>query len=273
MKEPQDSLLAAQDDATDFWVKADSTVDDYMAFWDWSLYVALAANICLALVGFGIMWCIAMSDGPPIQRFLNAPFCWCSSTVFSTSFWMLFLLAWAFGMWFSIQTVLTVDTCSTDASGAIPVELMNRFESKHPVSAPLMSQWRSALQECSTIGKVSRTEDSQPWDSLMRSTQRLSAALQSLPPNIYYDVCGVAVWPLQDATLKLQKELCDMQEAWEGAQWIEKECQQWTASYASLRNDSICNQGSTILLWLSVTQMLILVSAMVVWTFRRGTFL
>jgi hypothetical protein len=272
---PQDSFLDARDDTLDFWLTADALVEDYKMVWDWTLYVALGANVGLALLGFGIMWSTAMSDGPQARRFLNAPFCWCTSRALSVFFWVLFATAWAFGLWFSTQTVLTIDTCTTDVSDAVPLELLKRFQSQHPESAPLLSYSRDMLQECSVTSENSMLEDliTQPWDSLMQSTLTLSLALQSLPPNIYFDICGVAVWPLQDATLKLQKELCDLQQAWKDIETDILNCEQWLPDYALLKDDAICSKGSKTLLWLTVTQLLILVMAMLVWTFRRGTFL
>ncbi|KAG7341251.1 hypothetical protein IV203_023202 [Nitzschia inconspicua] len=274
MTPPQDSLVDALDDSLEFWSTTDATIDRYKMLWDWTLFVALAANCCLAFLGFGVMWSIAMSDETPRQRRLSAPFCCCTPALFSVTFWVLFLLAWIFGLWFSIQMALTVDTCSTEVSNAVPIELMNRFESHHPKAAPLLSFSKNVLQDCRTMDKDSVLSDSiQRWDPLMESTRQISTALQSLPPNIYFDICGVAVWPLLDATLKLQKELCNLQQAWETTLNDSLSCQQWLPLYADLKNDTVCSQGSETLLWLTFTQLLILVMAMLVWTFRRGTVL
>ena len=77
MTSPQDSFLDAREETLDFWWSADAVVEDYKTIWEWTLYVALGANISLALLAFGIMWTTAMSDGMRTRRFLNAPFCWC----------------------------------------------------------------------------------------------------------------------------------------------------------------------------------------------------
>jgi hypothetical protein len=30
---------------------------------------------------------------------------------------------------------------------------------------------------------------------------KLASALQALPPNVYFDICGVSLWPLQDVAM------------------------------------------------------------------------
>jgi hypothetical protein len=239
----------------------DAKIEKYKSKWTWTLYIALVANLLLALVGFGIMWYIAMTDSIPPSRQTKA--------LFSIFFWVLVVCAWTFGGWFSIQTVLTVDMCSTDISNAVPLELVARFQSQHPRSTPFVSFWKNVLQECplTTENDVLIDESIlKPWESLMENTSDISLALQLLPPNIYDDICGMDVGPLQDATLKLQNELCEQHHAWHDAEKGTFTCEQWLTSYASLKNDTLCNQGSKTLLWLTGTQLLILVMAMLIWT-------
>jgi hypothetical protein len=277
LTQPHASLFRAHDDSMEFWLLTDAKIEKYLSTLAWNLYIALAANLLLALVGFAIMWCIAVTDSLPAKRrLMDAPFCRCSKTTFTFCFWALVVCSWTFGGWFSIQTVLTVDTCSTDISNAVPLELVTRFQSQHPASTPFTSFWKNVLQECpSKTDNDGIVDDSflKPLESLMEPTRKLSSALQSLPPKTYFDICGVAAEPLQDVTLKLQNELCGLHQALHDAEKGTMICEQWLSTYASLKNDTLCNQGSKALVWLTATQLIILVMAVLIWTICQGIML
>lgn len=274
----QDALFRGQDSAVEFWDNLDQSIQGtYEPLWDWTLYVAMAANICLALLSFGIMWMIAVpAQNSRARRRLDAPFCWCNRRTFSMLFWIVVVLAWIFGLWFSVGTVLTSDTCGKiDTPNALASELLQRWASSHPSSEPLLARWMIAFQKQDCVSVLSQAElNSTPWLQLVEPTHRLSTALQALPPNIYFDVCGTALWPLQDSLDRLSERLCDFTSALQLDSHRNDECgsaiASWYPDFASIMVDSICDQGSKALVWVTATQALILCMIMVVWTCRSA---
>ena len=279
---PHDTLFDAEDSATEFWNTLDQDIHAaYEPLWNWTLHVAMAANTCLAFLAFGIMWVISMPTRTPAQqgarrKRLEAPFCWYTRRTFVILFWLIVFLAWAFGLWFSIGTVLTTDVCGDgDSPNGLSLELMERWETSHPSSEPLLFRLAAFLRrnegDCSSIRAQDELNTLQ-WLGLVDPTHRLATALQDLPPNIYFDICGTALWPLQNSVDRLNEQLCGFTgaiwtEATESAPCVSEETS-WYPDYTDIMFNSVCDQGSKALIWVTATQALILIMIMMTWTFR-----
>jgi hypothetical protein len=276
---PQDTILNAQDAATDFWYSLDKSIHDtYKLLWDWTLYVALGANVCLAALAFGIMWMVAVpsSNTRQSQRWLRTPFCWCNGTLFAVLFWILLLLAWAFGMWFSVGTVMTTDTCAnSDIPNALASKLMERWALQDQSPFPFQHNLMNTFQDHDCMIAESQHDSSLfQWLRLMEPTVELSTALQTLPPNVYFDICGTALWPLQNSLDRLTDRLCAFTGGWEAEFKGDRDCgngvSRWYPEFTFIVFDSLCQEGGKALVWVTVTQTLILFMILVVWTFRKA---
>lgn len=273
---PQQSMTLAQEHAMEFWLATEKAIeDDYKPIWNWTWWVALVANSCLAIMGLGIMWIITMHTKAGRDRrrkgSVDTPFCWCNSLGFAIVFWMLVILGWTFGLWFSVGTVMTVDMCAINGPNAVPLEWMNQFLSEHPQSTPLMYYWKHILVDCPT-DQPSMTslmeEVLSEWSRIIEPTQTLASTLEALPPDDYFDVCGVSLWPLQGVAKDLLEAICKLGTALEEFDRHQSNCEGWFPLYASMMYDTVCTEGSKTMVWITLTQMVILIMAFLIWTFR-----
>jgi hypothetical protein len=280
---------------------ANSVVEEYDLMvenpnWDIAfyvmLYVTLGASVLLSLMVFGIVWIVSSPTTiTQTQRRLDVPFCCFSPNGVTILFWTLILVVWICGGWFSIGTVATADTCY-NTGNEVPLALLQRSLNNGDDGASLIvDYWRDNLsqkQEDATCYGNSNTDDVSPavvnemlseWGRIVEVSNKLTIALDGLPTNIYYDLCGVSMWSIQSTTSDLNDRLCgitrllnDYQQQLTATKCQSMSKASWMSTYTDLLYQSICTDGSTSLVWITSTLLVILFSAFVIWTFR-STFL
>jgi hypothetical protein len=284
---------------------ANSVIEEYdlmveNPIWDIAfyvmLYVTLGASVLLSLMVFGIVWIVSSptTATPTItqtRRRLDVPFCCFSPNGVTILFWTLVLVVWICGGWFSVGTVLTADTCYTPGN-EVPLALLQRSLNNDDDGASLIvDYWYDSLsqkQEDATCFGNSNNDGVAPavvnemlseWDRIIEVSNKLTLALDGLPTNIYYDLCGVSMWSIQSTTSDLNDRLCgitrllnDYQQQLTATKCQSPSKASWMSTYTDLLYQSICTDGSTSLVWITSTLLVILFSAFVIWTFQ-STFL
>ena len=307
-----ESWLTAIISSSDFFMDEDNNaeVDSGINAWDWALWGALAANICISILAFAIMWSVvatshddnwvntrrntpstSASNGINVTT-MPQPFWCCTPTLFSIGYWLLFALAWLFGLCFSVGTVLTVDSCYQDdinisnstmipSSNSVFTEVLRRWEENHdgmyagsdsPIS--ISDYWIYHINGCPAGQFPTSIRDGflVGWNDVFESTGVLVRNLDALPQSIYQDICGASSAPskqlLVDALTSFQDQSCQILQSFSQLQ-SDLSCQQWQPTLQQdLIVESICQGGANGLVWVTGTQVMILLMGLLIWTFR-----
>lgn len=229
----------------------------------------------------------------------------CTRRVFATIFWPLLVASWVLGMVFTIATVTTVDICGSEEPNAVVWKLLDHWEetiSDHgdvyghgdgdtiPETTPITEFWKEQLRYCgrpsapsgptnstttidvapdvSPVILVNRIDDllhvARPIQNLAEEMQVLSSL------GIYEDVCGRDIASILQATQDMASQVCNDAEHVTEVYLELTSCDHssWLPLYNVILKDTICARGMKGLTWTMGMHVLILVFAVVVWTFR-----
>lgn len=286
-------IARAEDEAAEFWSSQDDAVQEGLGAWNWTLWIALASNICLSFIAFGILWVISIptshdeadesgdsqrgAPGRERRTRMDPPFSNCTPFGFSLLFWALIFTAWIFGGWFSISTILTLDMCGTEKPNEVAQQIVERWVDEHAdgvagAGSVLMGFWKYHLEECPSgefpplLGNYI-----QDWSGMLEPTSELAQALQSLPIVAYEEACNQSMVPMVNSAMTLNAQLCSITRSLSNLN-RHMGCDQWLPSYQAMVQDAICTEGSEALVWVTATQLAILVFCFLLWTCRT-TFL
>jgi len=216
----------------------------------------------------------------------------CTRRVFATLFWPLLVASWVLGMVFTIATITTVDICGSEEPNAVVWKILDSWEetiSDHgdihddgdttPETIPITEFWKQQLRYCGRPSApsgptnspdilVNRIENllrvARPIETLAEGMQYLSFL------GIYEDACDHDIASVLQATQNMRSQVCSDVEHVTELYLALTSCDHssWLPLYNVILNDTVCARGMKALTWTTGMHILVLIFAVVVWTFR-----